>query len=181
MKECSIQSCDRPFYAKGWCKLHYYHAKRHDGDPLGRHKQVRPHMRWNADGQRLCTVCRVYQDLSNFGRLKPGSEATSDGWSTRCKPCLKTYRRIERYGVDNETFTTMMADQGGLCGICKERPATHVDHDHSCCPSRGKDTCGQCVRGLLCNVCNAGLGFLEKPGFLDAARSYLAKHGGKKL
>ena len=42
----------------------------------------------------------------------------------------------------------MFAVQGGVCAICEEAPASHVDHDHE----TGR------VRGLLCFNCNGALG-----------------------
>jgi hypothetical protein len=48
----------------------------------------------------------------------------------------------------------------------------HVDHDHACCP--GTRSCGKCIRGMLCNRCNTGLGmFLDDPNRLRHAASYL--------
>ena len=45
----------------------------------------------------------------------------------------------------------MIAEQGGRCAICEEKPAEHVDHDHAT---------GE-VRGVLCFTCNVGLGQLR--------------------
>ena len=61
----------------------------------------------------------------------------------------------------------MLAAQGGLCAICRNAPAAHVDHDH--------DT-GE-VRELLCFNCNGGLGqFKDDPEVLRAAADYVERH-----
>lgn len=82
-----------------------------------------------------------------------------------------------RYKITRADYDRMLAAQSGKCAICGEtaehyaaRHATFsffsVDHDH---------TTGE-VRGLLCNDCNAGLGFLrEHPERIAAAISYLLK------
>ena len=58
----------------------------------------------------------------------------------------------------------MIEVQGGLCLICREKPAKHVDHDHA----TGK------VRGILCFSCNRGLGkFEDDPSLLERAITYL--------
>jgi hypothetical protein len=50
-----------------------------------------------------------------------------------------------------------------FCGICKSTDPGErnwaIDHDHSCCPKGS--FCLSCVRGLLCNVCNLGLGMFN--------------------
>jgi hypothetical protein len=47
------------------------------------------------------------------------------------------------------------------CQVCRrevtERTA-RIDHDHDCCAT--VPTCGRCVRGILCNPCNSGIGLL---------------------
>jgi hypothetical protein len=60
-------------------------------------------------------------------------------------------------------FDAMLAGQGG-CAICHRTEPTGngqwaVDHDHGCCP--GEESCGKCVRGILCSMCNHGLGMFE--------------------
>jgi hypothetical protein len=42
----------------------------------------------------------------------------------------------------------MVRQQGGMCAVCCANPAVHVDRDHA----TGR------VRGILCFVCNRGLG-----------------------
>lgn len=58
----------------------------------------------------------------------------------------------------------MMTKQGGLCAICKEAKATHIDHSHE----TGR------VRGVLCLACNTALGsFRDSPKLLARAIVYL--------
>ena len=54
----------------------------------------------------------------------------------------------------------------GLCDCCGERLATHLDH----CHQTGK------VRGLVCNHCNRGIGFLgDSLHGVSKAAKYLQK------
>lgn len=62
----------------------------------------------------------------------------------------------------------MLAQQGGVCGICKDERTSdrrfHIDHDHET----------GAVRGLLCHACNTGIGSLrDSPDLLRAALTYL--------
>lgn len=58
----------------------------------------------------------------------------------------------------------MFAAQGGLCAICREAPAAHVDH--------GQAT--NRVRGLLCFNCNGALGqFRDNTELMLRAVAYL--------
>lgn len=92
---------------------------------------------------------------------------------------------IRKYGMTLECYESMLSTQGGCCRICGMdatqetqtdkggyRRAFAVDHDHACCP--GSISCGKCVRGLLCAMCNTGLGaFKDNPEILAAAMQYL--------
>lgn len=81
--------------------------------------------------------------------------------------------RRKRYGLTAEQYEVMVSLRDGKCDICKcESKALVVDHDHSCCP--GTETCGECVRGLLCRLCNVFLGQYEThPNFVQAMQEYL--------
>lgn len=68
------------------------------------------------------------------------------------------------YNITQDRYEQMLSDQGGTCAACPTTPedlgcSLFIDHDHSCCP--GARSCGQCVRGLLCNACNSTLGYAK--------------------
>lgn len=86
-----------------------------------------------------------------------------------------------RYNITVEDYERLLAEQGGVCAICKQPETARryrrfsVDHDHSCCPERAT-SCGKCVRGLLCHQCNAVLGHIEQREgitWLAAATTYV--------
>jgi hypothetical protein len=72
----------------------------------------------------------------------------------------RTSNLRRRYELSQEAYDAQLAEQGGLCEICREpnppgrggasRPLS-VDHDH---------VTGQ-NRGLLCDACNKALGFIR--------------------
>ena len=81
-----------------------------------------------------------------------------------CKKYGAESKRRITYGLSPERYKQLYEEQGGMCKICKRRPISHTDHDHS--TNR--------FRGLLCNLCNVGLGaFLDDPESLDSAAEYI--------
>jgi len=104
---------------------------------------------------------------ANPDRVRQSAQrhANKRGEARRADP--ETYAKyraklLERYNLTQGRYDEMLSSQGGVCAICKSlrdnRPL-HIDHDHACCP--GSRSCGQCVRGLLCVVCNTTLGYME--------------------
>lgn len=115
---------------------------------------------------------------------------TSPKGSTQCKACLRirhaAYRQTEKgkfsaksrdirqAGWTLERYETVQRAQNHRCAICQrpfdedeKRPA--CDHDHE----------SQQPRGLLCNDCNSGIGFLkDSPLVLEAAIRYLNQWKG---
>lgn len=62
-----------------------------------------------------------------------------------------------RHGLTVGQFETLLATQGGHCATCSSTEpggvgSWHVDHNHDCCP--GRYSCGTCINGLLCVICN---------------------------
>jgi hypothetical protein len=127
------------------------------------------------------------------GRCRVSPRASSRG-NTYCKSCTaqasKEYRarhpeRVavsnrsshlkSRYGMSLEQYSDMLVAQDGKCACCGRTPEQQkklfsVDHDHSCCP--GRDSCGKCVRALLCDDCNLLVGRFEL-GHMDKVLAYL--------
>lgn len=87
-------------------------------------------------------------------------------------------RMRNRYGISLPQYEALLEAQGGGCAICGTTdPATPsgrfpVDHDHACCP--GEKSCGKCVRGLLCNRCNAAIAmFQDRADLMEKGASYV--------
>ena len=129
------------------------------------------------DGVKRCRDCEQLKSVEEF----PRNKNYPDGRHPYCKPChngrtKETYERLHggtrnyhlkaRYGITAAEYDAMLEAQGGLCALCRERPAEHVDHDH---------VFGN-VRGLLCSCCNQGLGnFRDDLGHVQAAAHYLER------
>lgn len=108
-------------------------------------------------------------------------ESANSTWAWRDKNAenVRRYHLQSKYQVSPEWYEAKMAEQGGHCALCpqtivKGRKFLFVDHNHGCCA--GKNTCGKCIRGILCYRCNTFLGQLELPGWLDGALAYLARY-----
>ena len=81
------------------------------------------------------------------------------------------------YNITFEQYNNLLEKQNYVCAICsgvneETGKDLFVDHDHSCCP--GSRSCGKCVRGLLCNMCNWSIGGMrDNPDSLIKAAEYI--------
>ncbi len=134
---------------------------------------------------KTCNRCATEKPYADFCK----AAASPDGYAWECRVCNRARHtaRIEadptyvrrrhlrvRYGLSLEAYDSLLAEQGGRCAICGTAPegVLYVDHDHECCP--GIKTCGECIRGLLCDACNRGLGyFRDNHERLQSAINYL--------
>lgn len=72
----------------------------------------------------------------------------------------KLRKRLKAYNLTEDEYYKLLDRQDGKCAVCGQIPDVfHIDHDHRCCPAG--ESCGRCVRGLLCSRCNQGIGFLQ--------------------
>lgn len=113
------------------------------------------------------------------------------GWCRICKSNspsnTKLYIRLSnlkvKYNLTEEQYNMLLESQDYRCAICQkfvgdddDAYKLSVDHDHECCPGDRVMCGGTCIRGLLCNPCNRGLGyFKDNVGRLDAAIRYLTQ------
>lgn len=132
--------------------------------------------------QKTCSGCKARKPLTDFHR----ANTRGDGRQRHCRACaarrareyaiqnapaIRRRHRQSTYGLTHEQFTALYVRQGCACGICGTvvlPSKIHVDHDHQ----TGK------VRGLLCGLCNRGLGlFKDSVTRLRAAVRYAKRHG----
>jgi hypothetical protein len=98
----------------------------------------------------------------NKERLKPIRRARD----TARRPWMSFLHRLRRYGLTLDQFHARAESQDFSCAICGQCVELEIDHCHSA---------GH-VRGLLCCLCNDGLGkFKDDPTRLEAAIAYLAR------
>jgi hypothetical protein len=119
----------------------------------------------HPEGWYWCRSCEEYLARTEFHQDK----SCRLGIATLCKQCAV----IQSHGITRAEYDGLLRLQGGKCAICPSKPSKFIiDHDHACCP--GRRSCGRCVRGLLCQGCNLGLGaFRDSTGSLSAAAEYL--------
>lgn len=139
------------------------------------------------EGFRWCNHCEKFVSKDSFHNTKNPAycitcsreyQRERRGRNPEGYRIQKMRQRLRRFSMTVEQFEEMLDRQGGGCAICGTdvtSVATHrlsVDHDHNCCPS--KESCGKCIRGILCTNCNSGLGhFKDSPELLAAAAVYL--------
>lgn len=109
---------------------------------------------------------------------KDRQDALHKAWKAANPDKHKWYQLKYRYGITQEQWQSLLAQQNGACAICGIPADKYdVDHDHACCPQRR--SCGSCIRGLLCGTCNRGISQLkDDPNLLRKAAAYLERPNG---
>jgi len=158
VRPCIKCGATERYWSKGrWAGCKRCHAAsgraRFEKDPEKKRTQARAHYRRN----RAELVAK--QTERRFGKHRATVLASQ-----------RTAWLRMAYGLSREDYARMLAEQGGMCAICKAtepggRSANfHIDH----CHTTGK------IRGLLCCRCNQGLGaFRDNVEILKAATEYL--------
>lgn len=146
---------------------------------------------------KRCRDCNIFpQSKEELEKHFVRDKSMKDGYSNLCKICnskrvqqhaknnpemfKKRIRKyaIKKYGIEYSDYLEIIKKQGNRCAICKIsfediKKQPHIDHDHSCC-SKNAQSCGKCVRGVLCNKCNSILGLANDDiMLLEKAMEYL--------
>lgn len=184
---CEFSGCVGIVIARNYCESHYYQLNRGmELKPLFvKRSQKGKNTERNSDGEKRCTTCKKWMHEDNFGI----SDRSYDGLRSECSSCRsqkhasvtdarKMELRERRFNLPEGWFEKTLASQDGVCGACRTADwgakGPSIDHDHSCCP--GNNSCGKCVRGILCGFCNLGLGLAkESSDNLNSMIEYLQK------
>jgi hypothetical protein len=147
------------------------------------------------NNHKICSKCGKNKHITEFYKDNRKWRKSNSIRST-CKQCdiiisreyakkhpefvayRQRYCRLHHYGMTLMQFNELLKKQGNKCACCGTTTPGgtfnqwHVDHDHSCCS--GKDSCGKCIRGLLCQACNRALGIIkDNPEHLLKLINYL--------
>ena len=141
------------------------------------HPRIPENLRPRKDGYFDCVLCSresskrykdniretirergkgYYQENKEYIRKKGEKQRSTREWQDK--------RHIRLYGITLNEKQEVAVKQQHLCAICQRKTKLVVDHDHV--------TGG--FRGLLCSLCNTGLGcFRDNPEKLQPAIVYL--------
>lgn len=86
-----------------------------------------------------------------------------------------------KFGISPGQLAAIRSRQNGCCYLCEEsleQRNVHIDHDRSCCP--GDRSCGLCIRGVACQLCNQGIGqFGDDPARMRRVADNLERANAK--
>jgi hypothetical protein len=137
---------------------------------------------------KTCNMCNVEKNESEFyfsktyvnNHCKKCNNEKSKEWYAKNKDVklassLKWHYK-DKYGITMEQRQELFDKQLGKCAICSceihldgtlDAKRAVIDHNHK----TGK------VRGMLCNLCNQGIGrFKDNTKLIQNAINYLEKH-----
>jgi hypothetical protein len=145
----------------------FQYRRRRNGPMHSRLRLVDICMTCMDEGYQLCPICQRSIPLVKFYYQSSGAVPSRGSHCVSCND--KAYRMGDKYGIGPKTYLAMLEGQKGGCAICRRGPGRklHVDHCHESAR----------VRGLLCALCNQGLGhFKHDPALLRAAALYIEEH-----
>ncbi len=116
----------------------------------------------------ICKKCACLREASRHRNTDTDAHRAKQKEWVQSHPNYSYRAKLrDKYGLTEEDYQSLLADQNGVCKVCSRPPdrgKLHVDH----CHHTGK------IRGLLCGTCNRGLGmFKDDPALLHKAAKYL--------
>ena len=134
----------------------------------------------NENGEYKCSGCKKWLSIDNYSKNK--SQTT--GIHYECRSCNKLRGRDtnlkNKYGLSSKEVETILELQNNKCGICMQSIEISLDSHKSNYSTRANvDHCHKTkkIRGVLCTLCNMGLGkFKDDISRLEMAINYLKKN-----
>lgn len=133
-----------------WCRecRNRYYRENYDNSPEARAQRASEHRDWTGKNRDHVRDYQRSDRIANPARYR------------------RSKMRYSFHLSDVQLDAAMAVEVCVLCGKpCGTGRNLGVDHDHSCCPEKGK-SCGKCVRGMLCGDCNPGLGWFHDDAVL---------------
>lgn len=145
-------------------------ARCREQKPLGEFHRNRA----TRDGRHpYCRPCKSASAKASYRKNPRPAKESAKMWRAKNPESVEQIvhrQNLKKYGMTPADYESLLAAQGGRCGICGVTPDVaprnklFVDHCHA----------SSKVRGLLCSRCNTGLGFLrDDTTTLRAAIAYL--------
>lgn len=132
-----------------------------------------PEPEFHIQNWKRCNKCQLYKSPEEYW----ARNTRPNGLQPRCIECQKFDRILRLYNITEEKYIKMVKDQHSRCAICGElQEVLCIDHDHSCCPG-SSNSCGVCIRQLLCHACNRVLGVVKDDiTLLTSMINYVERH-----
>jgi len=120
----------------------------------------------------VCDECRAAENAYQRKRYRAGLSTKVPIGDQRMHTLWNCYR------LRPADLEEILARQNGTCAICdqpfRNTLNRHTDHKHGCNhPGKGKHSCKDCVRGILCRRCNTFIAALDDEEWLKRAFAYL--------
>ena len=119
---------------------------------------------------KSCVECGSVRRKETQPRLLVVGRAWRKKHAARLRAAKRERHLQKNYGMTSAQYDAAVLVQNGLCAICQTAPTKKklvVDH----CHATGK------VRGLLCDACNTGIGYLgDSSTRVEGALWYLRRY-----
>ena len=160
-------------YAKKYYANNKEHIKAKNKEYRKLNKEIVASKKKQHYGKRDKKARRNY-NVEYYKKNKEKYNITSSKWYRDNKETVIAANRKRKHGISSTEYDNMLEEQDNKCKICLTsfaditlkdgRTPIHIDH----CHTTNK------IRGLLCNLCNVGLGhFKDNTKLLTNAIVYL--------
>lgn len=154
---CTAGKCGRQMEpGEALCRSHLLMRLRdEDLKPLMLQTSAKEAQSLSLRGMYWCTVCQQERPIANFTLDNERKIPRA-----RCKLCSGIELRAKKFQRSFIDIYRLFIFQNFQCATCPtmhdDEIGLHLDHDHACCPEKGQ-SCGKCIRGLLCFGCNGAV------------------------
>lgn len=199
-RSCSEPDCDRPFYARNRCSIHYVRAKKRGefGNPpcptpgCAGFVTIRGLCDYHYHAARIAGLIN-HENKRQCTNAPCNKIGVTRGYCSACYSKLTWRGTIGTHRCIISGCQSLTFRRGGRCKVHEYRRAEYGASDSELIEMQSKPFCVICgrparhidhchrtskIRGLLCRQCNSALGlFQDRPDLLRRAAEYLESNG----